>query len=570
MFVLVRLTLVTNKVSNLEYCAAVHLVIFRANRETMNALTANIGRHFRALYKRKSRPTRLTELGEQRQEIHDGKIESVHPSSRSTASNEDVESPVGLLRAECVETQPLNTVEPVSTDDDEDDRFEDADECPERLQEAESEPFPVPSLNDLEIVGEDEPKDDPYAEEQVLDDQAIRDQAYIYIQPEQPEDYTVGPARMVISNDGVEECPALLMTYELSTRIQRASRAQRDFARSEQDALRQREVLSNFEIDLEHQIASHSTKLAIFEEESPSEEQKALEEELEILELMLNNAKDRRQAVKANLETKANMLLEMQASAIAILEDAFIQARLLEPEIDEPDTPIEELDLENEYQDFRRTLEQSDEENEVEPEPLHTGNEHLQHFDPAIAEWEHEQEKKQEYLAARKRLQEAQSAFDRRDGDSDMQRQANYEAVEHSMEAADATPEDFDMRWLKRTQELTRELIDAEVAVAEAKADAIRLGADIAEQDQESGFVSNFEDGYRTSFEQEQIASVPLPKVENWLSSVPEATSPSFNDREEDGDEWEADDVEISDSVSLVAEGAERRRIDKWRQVCGL
>ena len=64
---------------------------------------------------------------------------------------------------------------------------------------------------------------------------------------------------------------------------------------------------------------------------------------------------------------------------------------------------------------------------------------------------------------------------------------------------------------------------------------------------------------------------MPSPKIKVWLIAIPELASPSFDERtEEEEDEWEASDIEISDSVSLVAEGAERKKIDNWRRVCGV
>ena len=78
--------------------------------------------------------------------------------------------------------------------------------------------------------------------------------------------------------------------------------------------------------------------------------------------------------------------------------------------------------------------------------------------------------------------------------------------------------------------------------------------------------------GYTISKEQELVASVPSPTVRRWLDKVPEGVevgSPSFGDGgRSESDEWEAEEVGISDSVSLVAEGRERARIDRWRQAC--
>jgi hypothetical protein len=135
----------------------------------------------------------------------------------------------------------------------------------------------------------------------------------------------------------------------------------------------------------------------------------------------------------------------------------------------------------------------------------------------------------------------------------------------------DASPEDFDLRWVQKIQELTREIIEAESALSAAKAAAVDGGIDVPMDDRASGFVDDVADGYRMSMEQAMIGSVPSPKIKDWISGIPEVASPSFNEHSNEADDWEAEDVEISDSVSMVAQDAgERRRIDKWRQVCGL
>ena len=35
-------------------------------------------------------------------------------------------------------------------------------------------------------------------------------------------------------------------------------------------------------------------------------------------------------------------------------------------------------------------------------------------------------------------------------------------------------------------------------------------------------------------------------------------------------DEWDAEQIGLSDSVSFVAEGSARKHVDRWREVCGM
>jgi hypothetical protein len=127
------------------------------------------------------------------------------------------------------------------------------------------------------------------------------------------------------------------------------------------------------------------------------------------------------------------------------------------------------------------------------------------------------------------------------------------------------------LRWVQKIQELTRELIEAESALSTARAAAGEGGVDVHMSDGTSGFGDDPDDGYRMSMEQAMISSVPSPKIKDWMSGIPEVASPSFKEHAEEADEWEAEEVEMCDSVSMIAQDAgERRRIDKWRQVCQL
>ena len=284
---------------------------------------------------------------------------------------------------------------------------------------------------------------------------------------------------------------------------------------------------------------------------------------------MQQDAEARRKGIDTRRQTLAKMLRTIQADVNAYLEDAFIHALLLEPEDDLPDTPIEALDLQKEYGDFCRSVQRVTGQQKTPTSPLDTTREHFE-VAPLSAEDQAKADLHDTYWHAQQRLQSAKAHFDNRERDQQAEMQANFEAVDRGEEPMDATPEDFDLRWLKHEQDLTHELIEAENALAEVKTAAIAAGVELAEDDKASGFIDDVADGYRMSFEKELVASVPSATVKNWLSDIPDLASPSFNDRVDQTDDWEAEDVKISDSVSMVAEGAERRRIDKWREVCGL
>ena len=534
----------------------------------MENFTTNLRRKLNAVYKAKGRPSRSAKLRQLRKEVQEEiSLSSVNSDATDTAnasqggcqsdrrqSNTALEELRDLQRPEAI-SPPLNN--------------EQSKTRPGDTSVTDTEPeYPIPDGADLaqqEFGAEKAVNLEEVVVLQPEELQAIRDQFYINFTSEDESDYTQGPARIVLSADGIKHCAALLLTLELSAKIQKALRAQRNFAKARRVALRKKKVSLNFSSELERQIWGRKSH------DVDETKKQILLEELAVLELMREHDRVTRQKIQADLEFQGQLLRNIQEEANAEIEEAFICAHLLDPGDDSPDTPIEELDLQEEYRNFKEKLRATDSVVPTPTSPLDTSQDYLMAPKQLMTtEQEREQKLKEAVWNAYRRLQSAQVAFDHREVDRAAEFQANFEAANNGEATIDATPEDFDLRWLEREQHLTRELIEAETALGEAKAAAVEAGVDVPLDDRASGFVDDVADGYRMSMEQEYIASVPSPKVKNWLSEIPELASPSFNERFEEGDEWEAKDVGISDSVSVVAEGNERRRIDKWRKVCGL
>lgn len=537
----------------------------------MKKFTANLGRGIRAVYKNKprARPAKLRQLREEIDKAQQTPV--VSPLSQTTDWSQQTEdseefggqggvalgvlaSPPESPRDEEVTTDSEKSESHVTDGQTEAPVTLDGYEGPEATEEANPRD-PIDTADQLTGAG-------------VEAEQALRNEKYLRFEGEDETDYTEGPVRLVDAFDGVKECGALLLNLDLSVRIQRALRAQRDFAKAQRIAVRELEVNLAFERKLKREISNHNSRLAHLEGDKEGDEHRALADGLSTLEMMLDNAKLERQGAKAGLESKGTMLREIQAMVNAYLEDAFVFAQLLEPEDETPDTPIEDRDLQQEYQAFRADMVQSNLGEEVDVAPLDTSRKHLE-APPLSPEDQAREDVKEAFWRVQEHLQRAQLAFARRDETRAFEYQANHDAAARGEEPIDASPEDFDARWVTRIQKLTHELIEAEAAFAEAKEAVLAAGVDTSGDDAASGFVDDVADGYRISFEQEQIASVPEPKVSSWLNNIPEQASPTSND-EVEMDDWETQTVGLSDSVSLVAEGTERRRIDKWRRVCGL
>ncbi|KAI7278114.1 hypothetical protein KC345_g6148 [Hortaea werneckii] len=399
--------------------------------------------------------------------------------------------------------------------------------------------------------------------------QAIRNESYIISTGEEPDDYTEGPARLVVASDGIKECAALLLTWDLSAEIQQAVEARRNHDRLRQKAVRALEVALNFEMSLETEIANHESRLSMLETEEIADQERvvALQEQLATLKSMLKDSCEARQAADVQRTSDTAALAEAQAGVIAVLEEAFVHARLVASNIaDMPNIP--DLDLQTEYLKYRAAqYEDGDDTNASTVARLDTNDEHLQAA-PLSEEEQKTKDLADSFFTAQARLHKAQDAFDKREMRREQEWQANVEAGICGEEVQDARPEDFDARWLRHTQELTREVIDAEAEVAEARRAALEAGIDVANDEADSGFLDDVEDGYILSKEQELVDTAAGSTVKGWLDRLPsdKLDSPGFRS-DADVDEREPRTLGISDSVSLVAEGSVRRRIDKWNRI---
>jgi hypothetical protein len=140
-----------------------------------------------------------------------------------------------------------------------------------------------------------------------------------------------------------------------------------------------------------------------------------------------------------------------------------------------------------------------------------------------------------------------------------------YDAFVAGVEAGtiSALKSDFDRVMLLDSREATTMLIQAEEALEQARDHARGLGLTLSSYDQESCFVDYLDDGYRESLENEWAAHVDRGRIERWMDS--EVETPE----EIECDEWDSRTVDISDSVSAVADTPKsRRRIDHWRSIC--
>lgn len=425
-------------------------------------------------------------------------------------------------------------------------------------------------------VQDEDSQPEPHEEEAQLtpeEAQDIREGRYVAFEFEDDSVYTQGPVRFVAASDGIQDCGALLMTLGLSAQIQEAVHRQHAFKQSELAGLRQDEAYMRFENKIEIEIANCRYKIAAVRDVD-TEKEAALQQQLEILELLHGDVQSRQRSIHMNLETQAEELRNIQAATIASIEEAFVCARLIEENNGDSIPKPEELDLETEYAAYCERLKNAPDNTDMVPAapPLDTGTD----YDDDVPVLTEQEQAHQDIInalwASKETLDQARRDFDEREILRAQEYQANAAAFDRGEPTTDDSPEAFDVRWVKRYGELTRALIDAEAAYADVKRTAFEAEIPLPFADNETVFEGMTADGvgYTVSKEQELVDSVPSPAVRQWLSRVPEdisVGSPADQPESEAG-EWEAEEVGISDSVSLVAEGKERARIDRWRKAC--
>lgn len=177
--------------------------------------------------------------------------------------------------------------------------------------------------------------------------QALRDQAYRTFACEEPEDFTDGPARIVVISDNVKRCAALLVPYDLSQKIQEALRGQHEFSRIELEGLFRRQSLIRLEDDVHREIFSCKARLCRLEDagQMDTEDAQKLEQQMANLQLMLPDIGLRKQKASVDVDMHARRLRDQQAKVNAHLEEAFICAHLTVPHEKGPEPEIEKLDV---------------------------------------------------------------------------------------------------------------------------------------------------------------------------------------------------------------------------------
>ncbi|EME81369.1 uncharacterized protein MYCFIDRAFT_176650 [Pseudocercospora fijiensis CIRAD86] len=172
------------------------------------------------------------------------------------------------------------------------------------------------------------------------------------------------------------------------------------------------------------------------------------------------------------------------------------------------------------------------------------------------------------FTMSKMQFEDAQQMFLARETKFDQELQERAERLNSGEEVETIT--ELDMRQLQESRRLTSWLIEAEKKYDNAKLALCEAGVQPLGSNIASGFIDDVDDGYRISEEKAWIVTANSSRLRQWLSNIPDQIEDSETAedlRERDLDPWTAEEVEICDSWSMVADGAERRRIDRWRSL---
>ncbi|TKA74515.1 hypothetical protein B0A55_08042 [Friedmanniomyces simplex] len=248
-------------------------------------------------------------------------------------------------------------------------------------QEADDENKATTSNGQPEYIGDSHPADVPpeaEGETVTVDEDAAREKAHIcFADGEDADAYTAGPARFVVAADGVKYCVALLMTMDLSAKVKQAVQAQRNFVFARTVVMMEQGEKFIFAQQLEWEIDYFETQMSKLHEIDGDEAAAELERmrtQMEKLPLLLAHTQAGLAGLQARLNTQSENLHQIQANLTQCLEEAFIDAKLIEPAVQRAFPKMHEPEIEEEYEKLCNPGHEDDDLATTPPSPLDSNN----------------------------------------------------------------------------------------------------------------------------------------------------------------------------------------------------
>ena len=415
----------------------------------------------------------------------------------------------------------------------------------------------------------------------LLDQDAIEDSGW-YFDGEDDQDYTVGQPRMVKATEGIKESPAILLSAELSKKLQSSVFALREVELSERSITQKKEIIAKYLDDVHIARMRNRTRHAQAStiphwHRTPEDHRvlSALEKEEQILSAWTEDGNQTMAGLDDLALRTYKWAFDLQREATAILDGVLTRCCLIVPPTNE--TPEDEeiaayaeahtfpANGTQDFQDPGETLDMQEwlQSNQNQPQPEERPSTDEPH---ALRNYLERQ-----YYRARTAYREADDAFEGRE-QAYHQAKGEWEWLTANEQDPGETRSELDRRILLYNANLTRDLAAAEDELERTKVEAREAGVALQDRDQESNFADDVQDGYRTSLEEALMAVPSKPRVFAWMDGLIDGENVADDDvlaaNEIELEDWDAKTVGISESGSCVAEGKEAKRIAKWAAIC--
>ena len=371
---------------------------------------------------------------------------------------------------------------------------------------------------------------------------------------EDENDYTAGPSKMVFAKDGTKLCAAIAPSYDLSQRLQIVARDNRRLKRAEENLAKNHDYLNSRLVDT-RQEREWLEKIATPKNDIAANEMRARINELRSAEdQILQELCDTR----ADVHELWTQMKQPIREILGMMDDTFVRCNLLP-------SPTADQQSETEI----TPIEDGAKSEDVEMEEAPSDEADVRSTDSPEDRGELERHHLDNYGAAKLKLVEVERQFDFRLHRHNQELQA-FRAREAAGEDVGSRT-DFCLNQHLDSRRLTRELIEAEEGFERVRAEVVEAGVDVYDIDQTSVFVDYGDNRYPVSLEHEMAQSAPRPRIEGWREAIPAGDTAFQNPPGHDEvqvDDWDARSVEVWDSLSAVAPGSDRRRIDRWRGMC--
>jgi hypothetical protein len=414
----------------------------------------------------------------------------------------------------------------------------------------------------------------------------------------EPTNSTLEPkaADATTTDDLADTYITLQMTLDLPSKIQKAALAQRAFEALERKATAERSNATELEMELHTVLSNEEAEVNRLEKSGATEAE--IEQSRDLLfrlHVLLDKAQLQERNMRVLMWDESAKLRRLQGEVSACMETALLDANVLQPCGELPETVVESVHVAADIKKLIARRHDSLWGSKADSESPSSAEEGADEGAEDVAEEDHFDEhanedassgvssnydEPYENLSTEDKCRRmyfaflaAQQRFDQRDELREHIKQENMDAALMGIESEDATPDDFDIRMVDFYRTLTRKLIEAEENLRQVLLVATQEGLNVEltgiDLMLEEAFVDG-DDGYAESLEQELVDCAPVDEVFEWMDGVPtEAATEgeAIDEVREDADEWEADELEFGDDLDTYAVGHEKSRIVRWRNM---